>query len=221
MSSRESDRGLFSDREPSQRRRLVTRSSVIPILLVLLFAGLVAALSYTPQQEPAVHYHLSFRIYADGERIWFPSFNYAYQDGAAHVHDHEPAVPGRADELVHVHEMNPTFGAFLTSFGAEVAPGGLRLDDPWENPRSVHENDTFEDNVTHAWRFFRQPSGGEWVRVAGDPVEYGSHVLTPGERILLTFVPRSIPDDDPLLAWQKESVLDGLDGWDQIAPAAQ
>ncbi len=211
----------------SQLRRAKTRNWVLRILMGATALALVGSLIY--QGDPPddfVHTHHAFRIYAPMEAgpsyIDFPIFNYQERHSFVHMHEDDPHLGPRSNELFHVHKAGFTLGDFLGSLGITIEPGALKLDDPESSRRAVHHGESWRDNSTHHWRFYVQSLNESWQRilepdVAGS-VDYGAHQFGKGERILLTYVPRALADDDPLLEDQKSSVAPDLWRWPQDGP---
>ena len=200
------------------RRR--AREWTLRVLLLVVVAALAWSLTY--EGEPprdVVHTHHAFRLYALGEYVEFPLFNYRVRHVDVHI-EPDPLAGDRANEVVHVHRDGVTLGTFLRSLGLTLEPGRICLDEESRANWAIHRGECHEDNDTHHWRLYVGGEGEPMARVAGEPVDAAGHAFTAAERILLTYVARAAPDDDPLLEAQRATVLPEMERWPQVRPRA-
>lgn len=217
----------IQDDAANQLRRATGREWVLRALILASALALVGSLIYQgAPPDDFVHTHQSFRIYApvDGQpqAIHFPIFNYEARHPFVHMHDDDPHLGDRSNELFHVHKAGFTLGDFLGSLALTIEPGFLQLDSPDTSRKATHHGESWADNATHQWRLYIQPVNQTWQRVmepsVGGSVDFGARPFGEGERILLTYLPRAMADDDPVVLAQKDSVAGDLWRWPQDGP---
>lgn len=198
------------------RMRRHAREWTLRVLLVAVLGALAWSLSYEGEPpKDVVHTHHAFRLYAQGEYVEFPLFNYKVRHVDVHIEE-DPLAGDRGNEVVHVHRAGITLGTYLRSLGVSVEPGRVCLDDEAEVAWAIHHGDCYEDNDTHHWRLYLAVGDGPMARVSGDPVDAAGHEFTTAERLLLTYVARTAPDDDPTLEAQRSAVMPDMARWPQF-----
>jgi hypothetical protein len=189
----------MSDEELSQRdrRRQQNKSSkskvslpranlkqwAMPAIFMLLVGGVVTAMVLTSvsAEECPGHWHSTFNVYVDDERISYDHAQYDLgQQTPLSYHLHQPN-----DALIHFEpprtECIP-METFLSAVDTTIGEGIISFDG---NHASLGQAGTYENDGNRTLQFFIAPTGDDWEIIGAD--ELNERQSLDGERMLILF----------------------------------
>ncbi len=160
----------------------LARKAIVPGLIILVVAGIGAGMYFTAQNagECPGHWHATFHVYVDDDRISYGAYNLENQRTplSHHLHSGDDAK---------VHFEPPTggcigFSEFLSKVDTRVTSDSLRLDGIHEDMR---QGGTFTSDGNRTLHIFHAPDGDNWKSISASALN--KRQLLDGERVLIAF----------------------------------